>query len=286
MRTAIIADIAGHLDDLLWHLEQLGCEFHEGVAPMIPDDLNLIFAGDLIHRGPRSDDLLLLVDAMKRLHPRRVHILLGNHEANYLPENPHHFHWSDHLEQRSVDLLQTWWENDTITLSVGVDSSMGPVLVSHAGITRGFWQLLEEPATVQGAHHALMEMKLSGAREIWNTGVMMGEKVKAPGPIWASSTQELYPSWLPGDEVPFAQAHGHSAVYQWGRSAFYGERSINPAIPSRTVLMPRMRISITTMGGKPFFSCDPDHGNKPVDRFAWSPLVLNHSRVLTNPRHR
>lgn len=117
MRSAIIADIAGHLDDLIWHLEKLGCEFYEDVDPILPDDLNLIFAGDLIHRGPRSDDLLFFVDTLKNLYPDQVYILLGNHEANYLPDNPHTFHWGDHLEQRSVDLLNSWWESDRMTLS-------------------------------------------------------------------------------------------------------------------------------------------------------------------------
>lgn len=280
MRAAIFADLAGHRDSFIWHAEKLGCEFYDGYT-FVPEDLNLIFAGDLVHRGPHSLELLKLVGKLKEAYPKQIYILVGNHEGNYLPDNPHPFSWSGGLTQGGAAILQEWWYSGIMLPSVGVDSTMGPILVTHAGLTHNFWKFIGKPDTVQGAHAALLELKNSGRRELWNPGEMMGFDGKNVGPIWAASNGELYPSWLRADSVPFGQAHGHSSSYQWQRNAFFGQSRINPEISSRTILQKSKKISTITIGGKPFFSCDPDHGNKPVPNTDWEPLVLEKGRILT-----
>jgi hypothetical protein len=80
MRVAVIGDIGGHVDELRAELARLGVK-RDG---LLPSDLLVIQVGDLVHRGPASDDVITLVDSYLRNEPHRWIQLVGNHEANYL----------------------------------------------------------------------------------------------------------------------------------------------------------------------------------------------------------
>jgi hypothetical protein len=66
VRVAVVGDIGGHATELRAELTRLG----EDKDGRLPSDLVVIQVGDLIHRGPDSDDVVKLVD--NYLKPNRT----------------------------------------------------------------------------------------------------------------------------------------------------------------------------------------------------------------------
>jgi diadenosine tetraphosphatase ApaH/serine/threonine PP2A family protein phosphatase len=66
----VVGDIHGNLDGLLRIFEQFG----------YPPNCTYLFLGDYIDRGRNSCEVILLLFALKIIHPKCVHMLRGNHE--------------------------------------------------------------------------------------------------------------------------------------------------------------------------------------------------------------
>lgn len=87
MRTLVIGDVHGCLDELKDLLDQVG----------LKEDDHLVFIGDLIDRGPQSADVVKFVTAMA--NSRSVQLVLGNHEEKFL-------RWLKHLRSGSAVVQQ------------------------------------------------------------------------------------------------------------------------------------------------------------------------------------
>ena len=110
---------------------------------------------------------------------------------------------------------------------VEVADADAPVLVTHAGLTQGFWRhYLGMPPTAE-ATAAALDRLVGTVHQSWlfRPGVMVTDTVDmAAGPLWASAPDELIPSWretaLP---APFDQVHGHSSLLDWTTGRRYGD---------------------------------------------------------------
>ena len=142
-RVAVIGDVGGHLSALRFELVRLGADPHTGV---LPPGLTVVQVGDLIHRGPHSDDVVELVDRYLREQPDQWVQIVGNHEAFYLGEPV--FRWPERVGDSTAATLQRWWADGSMRVAAALRTAAGDFLVTHAGLTAGFWRsVLGTPVT-------------------------------------------------------------------------------------------------------------------------------------------
>nr|WP_277626778.1 metallophosphoesterase [Arsenicicoccus piscis] len=266
MRHAVIGDVGGHAHDLWAEVERLGGDPRSG---RLPDDLVVVQVGDLVHRGPHSEEVVAVVDRFLQRSPDRWLQLVGNHEAQYLREPA--FEWRQWVNARARATLRGWWADGLMRVAAALPGSpaasapSGPggtastsgVLVTHAGLTQTFWRDdLGSPSTAAQAADALNALGRNDADVIFRPGVMLGGRHDhAAGPLWASAGQELLPGWL-GVSMPFDQAHGHSSAYDWQRGVY---RTV-PEVVGRTTLDHDGGHETTHLDGGRIVGVDPGHG--------------------------
>jgi hypothetical protein len=252
-RVAVVGDVGGHLSALEAELVRLGAD---RVTGELPAGLTVVQVGDLVHRGPDSAAVVGLVDRYLRRQPRQWVQLLGNHEAQYLREPA--FVWPERLDQRSADILRRWWADGELQVAAAfTDARGGGHVVTHAGVTVGFWRdVLGAPATADQAAQLLNALPEIDESAVFRAGRLLhGRRAAGPvGPLWACASSELVPSWLT-QELPFSQVHGHSSLYDWCQGSFRCSREIR----TRTVLDAAARHEITSLSGGQLIGVDPGH---------------------------
>lgn len=128
-RVAVIGDVGGHADQLRWALGWLGAD--DG---RLPSDVVVIQVGDLVDRGPDSLGVLDIVARLLDEQPQQWIQLVGNHEAQYLPDGQ--VFWRDPLADAGVARLREWWAADRVRVAAAVRTADGDeLLVTHAGLT-------------------------------------------------------------------------------------------------------------------------------------------------------
>lgn len=76
----IIGDTHGQYEDVL--------KIFSGGIGGFPSSLNkFVFNGDMVDRGPRGSEILVLLLSFKLLNPDSVHLLRGNHETDEMISN-------------------------------------------------------------------------------------------------------------------------------------------------------------------------------------------------------
>lgn len=298
-RVALFGDVGGHADPLRAKLLDLGAVPDAplpsasssasstssasalGYAVRLPQDLTVVFVGDLVHRGPDSSSVLALVDHLVARQPEQVVVLAGNHEDQYA----HHWRFGgvDKLEDRDADLVRSWWRSGTMRVAAAVRSSVGEeLLVTHAGLTAGLWDWVGKPATAAQAADAVNGLIPDDPR-LRRAGVMLGEVAPdyTAGPLWADALVEVVMSWVEqvgasGEPVPFSQVHGHSSVF-WFPAGKYRAgfpRMLRPVVHVDTVA----RHTVTRLPGARIIGIDPCHGRDPAP--SWEPLVLHSASLI------
>jgi len=266
-RVAIIGDVGGHIDELRAELSRLGVP-QAGNGP-IPDDLWVVQVGDLIHRGPDSSAVVALVDRCLSDDDCRWTQLVGNHEAFYLRRR-RQFSWPDRVSGSTAAKLRTWWRTGRMRPAVALRVSGEDLLVTHAGLTRGFWQeVLGSPTSAGEAADALNALALSDQRTLFRPGMMLGyHRVNlAAGPVWASVSREVSVSWA-GHPMPFSQVHGHSSVYDWAAQRWNVEEPVGDEVELDEL---RKHASLRLNGGR-VVGIDPGHAIEA--RRNWQALEL------------
>jgi hypothetical protein len=272
-RVAVIGDIAGHLAELRAELVRLGAD---GGTLELPDGLTVVQLGDLVHRGPDSAGVIALVDRYLSRQPDQWVQLVGNHEAQYLREPA--FQWPERLPETSAQTLRAWWRSGTMRAAAAVSVGGSQLLITHAGLTEGFWRLaLAEPTSAVLAARAVNSFIGTHEDVLFSSGQMLGggDPNYAAGPIWASAGAEVIPSWLDsGTALPFDLVHGHSSVTDWRRRRFTVERRIGELL---SVDEARAHTTATLPGGR-ITGIDPGHSRRP--HRPWEALVLEDAAVL------
>lgn len=144
------------------------------------------------------------------------------------------------------------------------------LLVTHAGLTRGFWQeVLGSPTSAGEAADALNALALSDQRTLFRPGMMLGyHRVNlAAGPVWASVSREVSVSWA-GHPMPFSQVHGHSSVYDWAAQRWNVEEPVGDEVELDEL---RKHASLRLNGGR-VVGIDPGHAIEA--RRNWQALEL------------
>src|SRR5580704_8864056 len=122
-------------------LQELDADTATGI---IPDDLVVVQVGDLVHRGPDSTGVVALVDRMMSASPGQWVQLIGNHEAQEGLGGPDF--WHEPLSPGLRSDLRRWVDGNQARLAVALDTvEYGPVLVTHAGLTRHKWVAIGRP---------------------------------------------------------------------------------------------------------------------------------------------
>ena len=264
MRIAAIGDIGGHAEQLRHELTRLG------VLPggPLPDDLVVIQVGDLIHRGPDSDEVLNIVDRYLRSQPDQWVQLIGNHEANYL--QPPVFHWPELLSRKHIRTLNRWWRNGAATVAAALETVDESFLVTHAGITAEFWaSVLGGPPTAGEAARRINELARAGDDAVFRAGILLhGTIIADAGPLWADAMTELLPGWT-DRQLPFSQVHGHNSITAWR-----GHDSTVPrtGIDALVTVDVAAKHKIVHLDGGRLIGIDPDHRDTPSQ--PWRALEL------------
>ena len=256
----MIGDVGGHLAALRFELFRLGADPHTGA---LPPGLTVVQVGDLVHRGPDSEGVVALVDRYLREQPGQWIQIVGNHEAFYLTEPM--FHWRERIAEPTAATLMRWWSDGSMRAAAALPTVAGDYLVTHAGLTAGFWRsVIGWPAAAADAAAALNELIGNRDSTLFRAGMMLGHRVSgSAGPVWADASSELVPSWFQ-TRMPFGQVHGHSSIVDWSTGALRGSE----AVAMSTVVNPLARHETTTLLGGEIVGVDPCHGVRPTPLWA------------------
>jgi Calcineurin-like phosphoesterase len=274
-RVAVIGDLAGHLDELTAELRRLGAD----PAGRLPDDLQVVQVGDLVHRGPEPEGVVALVDRYLRTQPDQWFQLAGNHEAQYLREPV--FTWPERIADPAVDTLRRWWAAGLMRVAAAVRTPDEDFLITHAGLTEGYWRrALDRPPRADHAAAAINSFIGTHDDVLFHTGQMLGggDPVPDAGPLWAAAATELAPGWLAtggsADPMPFSQVHGHSGVVDWKRRELRCAPEVGEHV---TVDLDAAHESIAVPGGR-LVGVDPGHARRP--HRPWRAFVLQDAIVM------
>jgi hypothetical protein len=292
-RLAVIGDVGGQFTALLEALCALG---FDPTTSRLPDDLTVVQVGDLVHRGPDSDDVVSFVDAVMAENGHRWVQLAGNHEAQYL--FPPAFQWPETVSPTTATTLRRWWADGTMVAAAAFSVRGVPVrrrggrietvgagglLVTHAGLTLGCWDALGNPPTAQAAAAAINDARFDRSGPVWRPGQMLTRYlVHDAGPVWAEPTTELYLPWIRSAQLGawdggcltpgFHQAHGHASAFRWDAGRWSRADLADVFSPASHVDTERRQLRITA-GEQTLWGVDPTHGRYPALR--WAPLVLD-----------
>lgn len=270
-RVALIGDLGGHADELRRLLGELGVGF-DGEDLSWPTGLHIVQVGDLIHRGPDSLGVVLLVDRLLELGVWTQ--LVGNHEQQYVDRPA--FQWPEVIDPAAADRLRTWWgDGRMVPAAVVQTDAEGDWLATHAGLTAGFWRHLGGPTSAFGLLESLDAATAAGT--LWHPGLMLtGSPAPDAGPVWAEAGLEVYASWLASPEPsPLHQVHGHSSAFWWEREHWCED----PQVRRRLRVDEHLRHVTFTDRGRRLLGIDPGHGHTPAP--AQAPLILTDARVIT-----
>lgn len=274
MKILVYGDIGGHYWPFARSLSQHGIDLEHAT---FSDDTIVIQVGDLIHRGPDSDDCIEAVDEMLTKYPDQWIQLLGNHEGHHIggPEfgdSRSHEMWSVRADLEEV--LQRWYASGAAQLAVGLDSPTlgGETLITHAGLCAPLYErIVKAQGNQVGVGQLAAILNAQPVQRAFMPGIMLGVRDSIPGVAWAAAWAEVYASWLTWPRVPFHQIHGHSTVYYWNASSWGGTPKI---IQECTEIDKKCRMSMTKIGGKRFIAIDQALG-KEEPWFNVEPLIID-----------
>lgn len=278
----IYGDLAGWLEPFKESLFRYGVDVREDYA-IVPPDKVVIQVGDLVHRGPHSEEMIRFVDKTMHFNPPGKWIqLLGNHEGGYIggPVFGAQGHDFFNMSAETEDILGGWWDDNKARMACAIEWEGEQYLISHAGLCSQTWKWMESPPTPRSAAVTLNSLPVQVA---FAPGIMLGGQTRTKsgaipvGVAWASAAQEVYPSW---DKEPhsFNQIHGHSTIYHWSNKFWY----LDDRFKKNCDLFPDKRFSCTTIGGSEYFAIDQALGRY-APHFPIQPLIAT-AKVLEYPR--
>lgn len=292
MKILIYGDIGGCLDEFIASLERHGC-FITPSGIDAPDDVVIIQVGDLIDRGPKSNELVALVHKTLRYQaeqterPRWWIQLFGNHEGNQIG-GARFSGYDDYTDAKAKKRLRKWWDKKLAFMAVGVETAEGPWLITHAGMSVSWWKSY-------GLRYDLAEnVKLLNGESL-SYAFLPGNQLEGwahhgpAGVAWADCMEHVYAQWArwaaQGKAIPFNQVHGHSSAHKWGPGTTNPWMKVLRSNAKKEGLSMtfkadgKRRFTICTIGGSTFYGIDQKLGKGDL-WFDVEPLVLEGELVL------
>lgn len=282
--TFVIGDIGGQLDIFEQSLRSVGVDTD---AMVIPDGVTVVQLGDVIrmHESPHLNNIavLSLVNSLRRNNPGKYIQLWGNHEYGALHWHLPGTHWKMNEANRSPLTygMQKWLDAGHTDIAVAV----GDTLITHAGLTHGYWRQIGSPQTAEGAAEALNTHSKSlietKARSPYGYILNRYTAEMDTNVLWAEAAMETYPSWLnSGEEMPFSQVHGHDTPYshEYGRLKPHTPR----AVAERLTVDRLNRRTVFNVSGRTITCVDwtlSDHEHEA----SWEVLALAHTADSSLP---
>lgn len=270
MRTVIIGDVGGHSNVFRRLLAAAGV----GDTLRVPEGVTIVQVGDLVHKGPDSDECVALAGKLLARNPSGYVQLVGNHEAHYLggpsvAGRPGVIP----VARETRATLRSWWRDGLMKVAHPIVESveLGPVLVTHGGLTVGCWRELGSPGSPEEA-----AALLNGAGEelVFRPGALMTGRVdESAGPLCPRAGAELAAGWLRRGTMPFSQVHGHEGVWFWPENGFHDDVPVR--VREASTVDPVRRFCAVRVGQRVLFCVDPVLGTIPPDGFNGATLELD-----------
>lgn len=259
MKTVIIGDIGGQTEVFLDVLKRVGIsdDFR------VPAGLRIIQIGDLARMSNEhnidSVACLQIADSLLRNNPGQWFQLLGNHESPFIG-GPYPETWVGRqaFHDQSRDIVTAWWNEGLAKLAVGIDTHDGPALITHAGITRGYYRNVlhaRNPHDAVSAINSIVKNRdYHGFYEIGAVNFGLEPNVQSDF-LWAATGAELLPSWH-GHDMGFHQIHGHdTALISWDKPVLRNDLP-DEYLNGFSIDEPRRLTSLKTPEGWSFRSVD------------------------------
>jgi hypothetical protein len=275
VKIALIGDIGGHIEVFEAALEHAVVEL---ASRTIPADTLVVQLGDLVHKGPADDACVALADDL--LGSGRYVQLWGNHDAHYVG-GPDVSARPGVIKvcPNTAEVLRRWYAEGNAALALALHTEeMGPVLVTHGGLTVGLWERLGSPTSAAVAAAALNELLVDPAAAFRPGWLMTGVYDRAAGVTCPRTGAELVGPWLDATELPFTQIHGHEGVWWWPGQCFHDD------CPSQVAALSGRdddrRFCWVQIGSKRLLSIDWVLGSHAPKDHRWEPLILHGEPVM------
>lgn len=252
-RIFVIGDIGGHLDVFQECLTAAGVRLD---TCKIPKGTIVVQVGDLVHKGPSSEECVLLADKLMQTNPESYIQLWGNHEGHYLggPSVTGRVGVTE-VSTRTQDILARWWDEKSVRLAVAVEGKRGKdALITHGGLAAGLWEDLGSPSTVQDAAQAVNSLLDDPAIAFRPGCLLTGAVDFSVGVTYARTGAELAHSWVVRGEMPFNQIHGHEGTWLWTTQDWHSDVPLD--VRKVTGVYDSGRFSIVKIGDKELVSVD------------------------------
>jgi len=268
----VIGDVGGHLSFFTHILRQVGWNSNTG---KLPPKITVVQVGDLVHKGPQSDACVTLANQLIKANPDTYIQLVGNHEAHYLGgPNVSERSGVKQISTTSVNTLQRWWDQKLMRVAYAIPNSIeyGPTLITHGGVTAGFFHDLGSPKTVCETANVL-NAAADNTSFIFRPGALMTNIVDlSAGPICPRTGTELVDSWLDADTLPFSQIHGHESVWFWPNDTYHND--VPKRVRAVTSIDRFRRFCWATIDGRVLYSVDPTLGTTMPDGYSPTALTI------------
>lgn len=268
----VFGDTGGHFRPLYNALVEIGFnpETYE-----LPENVVIIHCGDLIHKGPLSNEIVAVVNRIMRTNPNQWIQLLGNHELNYFPYAP--TFWTQKgipVTKETIDTLLHWYETGAAKFAFGLPATVKleklevsarpkltipdkPFLFTHAGVGWDYWA--EHTGKERNIAQVVEKINNVPMRAAARAGTMLyGPGVDSRfgpiGPAWAHSIYEVWETWY-GRNQPFIQIQGHTNPFDFERKVWHA--STPRHYRDYAKLNPQKRVSIALKENNMQISIDP-----------------------------
>jgi hypothetical protein len=197
-RIAVIGDMGGRVEIFRQVISDLGGDVSTG---HLPPNTVVVQVGDLARAEEGGtidpDTCLAIADTIMGKCPNQWVQLFGNHEAS-LYKGPRREAWGDTPAGGIFGriIVRRWWQERSAKLAIGcVDQHLGPVLITHAGLTRAAWKDLGCPG-LRRCVDQLNELVGEDPEQAFRAGRLVTNKVDPrAGVVWAEVNMEVYASW-------------------------------------------------------------------------------------------
>ena len=208
----LFGDASGWLKPLEDALQEHGASL---LDCHIPKKTTIVHLGDLVHKGPDSDELVLLVNQIMEKYPEQWVQLMGNHELHHLSQQKF---WHGQISKKTVKTLKSWLKEEKLQAAYDAKGW----LATHGGVTSQFWKTYLKATEAKEAAEELNQLFREDFKLFQQHGEMLSTShfphYMVPGPIWASC-HELYSSWLVDPKFPMQQIHGHTRPFKnWNKT--------------------------------------------------------------------